>query len=111
MERILLESPLVQTYRMSQSVVQKNFLHTHLSVKHADPNMTKTFNVLLTRLTNHSPHIFVPGRTSRYEVPNLTNKGWEMEKAVQGDRETAASNTLDTEGTGIAMEDVLVELL
>ncbi|KIM61145.1 hypothetical protein SCLCIDRAFT_122830 [Scleroderma citrinum Foug A] len=51
-EWILLESPLVQTYCMSQSVVQKNFLHTHLSIKHADPNMTKTFNVLLTQLTN-----------------------------------------------------------
>ncbi|KAI5980763.1 hypothetical protein EDD15DRAFT_2381285 [Pisolithus albus] len=111
-ERILLESPLVQTYRMAQSVVQKSFLHTHLSAKHADPNMAKTFNVLLTRLMNCSPHIFIPGRSSRFEVPNLTNKGRAMEKTVQGDIEIVATDATDTDqGSGIAMEDVLVELL
>ncbi|KIK75245.1 hypothetical protein PAXRUDRAFT_786856 [Paxillus rubicundulus Ve08.2h10] len=45
-ERILLESPLVQVYRNIQTLIQKNFDHTHLSSKHGDVDMAKSFKKL-----------------------------------------------------------------
>ncbi|KAI6134580.1 hypothetical protein EDD17DRAFT_1783097 [Pisolithus thermaeus] len=42
-ERIILESPLVQVYRNLQGLVQQSFGHTHLTTNHAAPNMRKTF--------------------------------------------------------------------
>lgn len=68
--------------------------------------MSKTFHMLITRLTNHSPHIVVPGRMACYEVPN---QGWEMmEKVIRGE---ADSEEGDNEGSRTAMDDVLIELL
>ncbi|KAG2041278.1 hypothetical protein BDR03DRAFT_824269, partial [Suillus americanus] len=37
-EQIFLESPLVEAYRNTQVMVQKNFLHAHLTTNHAATN-------------------------------------------------------------------------
>ncbi|KIJ62202.1 hypothetical protein HYDPIDRAFT_94808, partial [Hydnomerulius pinastri MD-312] len=111
-EWILLESPLVQAYRNAQAMIQKNFLHTHLTTKHADPNMLKTFQGLTARFETHSPHTVSLGRKSQHEIADLVDKGREsMEKAVRGevDSDDQMRDTLGDEMVG--MDDVLVELL
>jgi len=102
-ERILLESTLVQIYRSTQATIQKNFLHTHLTTRHADPDMTKTFANLASKLVVHSPHTFVSGRKSRHEVIDLMDKGCTMlSKAEESD---------DNESSRAELDDVLVELV
>jgi hypothetical protein len=111
-ERILLESPLVQAYRNVQAMMQKIFLHTHLSIKHTDPNMTKTFQGLITRLETHSPHAITVGRKSRHEIVDLVDKGRElMHKATRGEGEGEDQAESDVGDNLVAgMDDVLVEL-
>ncbi|KAG1906365.1 uncharacterized protein F5891DRAFT_1125670 [Suillus fuscotomentosus] len=109
LERILLESPLVQAYRNAQTMIQKNFLHTHLTTNHAASNMTKTFEGLCIKMGVHSPHIVIPGRKSRHEIVDVLDKGRElMEKGARG--ETDQSEDMLAEG-GVEMDDVLIELL
>ncbi|KIJ12626.1 hypothetical protein PAXINDRAFT_82563 [Paxillus involutus ATCC 200175] len=112
-ERILLESLLVQAYRNVQAMIQKNFLHTHLSIKHTNPNMMKSFQGLVTRLETHSPHVITVGRKSRHKIIDLMDKGRElMHKATRGDVEgddQAAESEVGDE-LAVGMDDVLVEL-
>ncbi|KAG1839903.1 hypothetical protein DFJ58DRAFT_667484 [Suillus subalutaceus] len=61
---IFLESPLVQAYHNAQSMIHKNFLLTHLTMKHSSPNMKKTFELLCNQLAKQSPHSPTPGRNS-----------------------------------------------
>ncbi|KAG1726520.1 uncharacterized protein EDB91DRAFT_1263675 [Suillus paluster] len=99
-ERIFLESPLVQAYRNTQVMVQKNFLHAHLTTNHAAPNMTKTFEGLSIRMAVQSPHTVVLGRKTHCEIPDLIDKGRDMmEKAARDVREKGAE-----------IEDILMEL-
>ncbi|KAI5982307.1 hypothetical protein EDD15DRAFT_2377924 [Pisolithus albus] len=111
-ERIILESPLVQVYRNLQGLVQRDFSHTHLTTSHAPPDMRQTFRKIQGRLELNSPHEISPGRKSRHQVEDLQDKGREMmEKAAQGDV------LIENEGDGIeALEggglgDIIVELL
>ncbi|KAL4066011.1 hypothetical protein J3A83DRAFT_4360327 [Scleroderma citrinum] len=55
-EQIILESTL--------ATIQKNFLHSHLTTKHANPDMTRTFANIASILAVHSPHTFIVGRKS-----------------------------------------------
>ncbi|KAF8836715.1 hypothetical protein BDN67DRAFT_910593, partial [Paxillus ammoniavirescens] len=55
-QQILLKSPLVQVYRNIQGMVQQTFEHTHLTINHTDPDMTKTFSKMLEQFALNSPH-------------------------------------------------------
>ncbi|KAG2362561.1 hypothetical protein BDR07DRAFT_1484640 [Suillus spraguei] len=82
-EHILLESQLVQAYQNAQTMIQKNFLLVHLTLKHARPNMRKSFELLSIQLAKESPHIPSPGRKSQFLIADLIDKGREMmEKAA-----------------------------
>ncbi|KAI6111300.1 hypothetical protein F5141DRAFT_1063611 [Pisolithus sp. B1] len=108
--KILLESLLVQVYQNAQVIIEKNFLHTHLTVKHSNPNMLKTFKALTMRFASHSPHRWIAGRKSQYEIPDLTDKGRElMEKGMQDGVEH--SENIDEMEAGTGINDVLVDLL
>ncbi|KIK80261.1 hypothetical protein PAXRUDRAFT_766405, partial [Paxillus rubicundulus Ve08.2h10] len=85
-ERIILKSPLVQMYRNIQTLIQKNFDHTHLSTKYRDADMAKSFKKLCSQLAAHLLHSTLPGRKSRHTVIYLFDKGREMmEKAAKGE--------------------------
>ncbi|KAG1736672.1 uncharacterized protein EDB91DRAFT_1337407 [Suillus paluster] len=109
-ERIFLESPLVQAYRNIQVMVQKNFLHAHLTTNHAAPNMTKTFEGLSIKMAAQSPHTVVLGRKTRCEIPDLIDKGRDMmEKAARGES-TNEFSEMDVREEGAEIEDILMEL-
>ncbi|KAL4065976.1 hypothetical protein J3A83DRAFT_4051169, partial [Scleroderma citrinum] len=58
----------------TQATIQKNFLHSHLTTKPADPDMTRTFANLASILAAHSPHTFTAGRKSQQEIVDLMDK-------------------------------------
>ncbi|KAI6146351.1 hypothetical protein BKA82DRAFT_125739 [Pisolithus tinctorius] len=114
-ERIILESPLVQVYRNLQGLVQQNFSHMHPTTSHVAPDMRKTFAKIQERLVLNSPHVVCLGRKTCHQVEDLYDKGQEMmEKATQG--EVLVENEGDTgdifeEFEGSTLDDIMVELL
>ncbi|KAJ8591097.1 hypothetical protein M405DRAFT_932356 [Rhizopogon salebrosus TDB-379] len=111
-ERIFLESPLVQAYRNAQTMIHKNFLLTHLTTKHSGPNMKKTFELLCNQLATQSPHSPSPGRKSRCMIADLTDKGREMmERAARGETEEGGDLIEGGSDGQVGLDDVLVELL
>ncbi|KAG1857237.1 hypothetical protein C8R48DRAFT_749020 [Suillus tomentosus] len=82
---IILESPLVEIYRNAHSVIENNFMHTGRTSSHAEPDMKKTFDVLLTKMQSTTPHFPTLGQQSTYSVPDLLDKGHELfEKGTKG---------------------------
>ncbi|KAI9460696.1 hypothetical protein HD554DRAFT_2206865 [Boletus coccyginus] len=77
-EQIILESPLMQAYRNAQAMIQKNFWHTHLTTKHGDPKMTKTFAGLTTRLEVYSPHTIIDMVEKERELMEKAGRGRSM---------------------------------
>ncbi|KAG2121850.1 hypothetical protein BD769DRAFT_1360939 [Suillus cothurnatus] len=55
-DRIILESPLVHVYHNLQWDFEENFLHSHLTTRHANVDTTQTFNKLCRYIEQHSPH-------------------------------------------------------
>lgn len=102
----------MQVYRNIQTLIQKNFDHTHLTSNHGDPNMAKSFEALCTRLATSSPHSITPGRKTRHSITDLFDKGrGMMEKAEKegGGNEEAGE---EEPGEGQAgLEDIVAELL
>ncbi|KIK76943.1 hypothetical protein PAXRUDRAFT_779574, partial [Paxillus rubicundulus Ve08.2h10] len=56
-DRIILESPLVQVYRNLHSTFTRNFMHAHLTSRHAEADMAKMFCNVSTYMDEHSPHV------------------------------------------------------
>ncbi|KAG6370625.1 hypothetical protein JVT61DRAFT_11251 [Boletus reticuloceps] len=110
-ERIILESPLVQVYRNIQKIVQTNFEHTHLTSNHAAPNMAKTYSKLQEILQTSSPHIVHAGRKSQHVVDDLSDKGFAMMEKVPGGEGYRSENGVVGNEDKADLEDVLVELL
>lgn len=110
-ERIILESPLVQVYRNIQMMIEQTFDHTHRSTNHTDPIMTKTFQKLLEKLTLDSPHTIVAGRKTRHEIVDMHDKGrCMMEQAMRGEEENTGCEN-EGEGVELSLDDIIVDLL
>ncbi|KIK79486.1 hypothetical protein PAXRUDRAFT_161206 [Paxillus rubicundulus Ve08.2h10] len=113
-EWILLESPLVQVYCNIQGMIQKNFDHSHLTMKHSDLNMKKTFNKLLEKFTLNSHNVVSVGMKSQHEIMDLNDKWQEMmERAetAQGEEGEGRDEGGDEGENRALLEDVVVELL
>ncbi|KAG2029197.1 hypothetical protein BDR03DRAFT_881556, partial [Suillus americanus] len=106
-DRIILESPLVQVYRNLQRVFEENFLHSHLTTQHAIVDMTQTFNKLCRYIEQHSPHEPVLGRKSKHSIPDLYSKGQELIDKGCSDAGIEEGGALEEHPT---LEDVAVEL-
>ncbi|KAI6126585.1 hypothetical protein F5141DRAFT_982122, partial [Pisolithus sp. B1] len=74
-EKIVLESPLVQVYQNLQALVQQDFSHTHLTTSHMPPDTRKTFTKVQEQLALNSLHKVSSGRKSHYQVDELGDKG------------------------------------
>ncbi|KAI6022769.1 hypothetical protein BKA83DRAFT_4463787 [Pisolithus microcarpus] len=110
-ERIILESPLVQVYRNLQGLVQQTFAHTHLTTNHAAPNMQKTFAKLQGRLALNSPHTIIAGRKTQYQIDDLSEKGQCMMEKAAEQEEMLVENEGETIEEGNGLEDIIGELL
>lgn len=104
-DRIILESPLVQVYRNLHTAFEKNFMHAHLTSQHAEANMAKTFHEVCKHLSEHSPHTVQAGRKSLYIIPDLMSQGVGLMSKVGGDNIQDSS-----EEDRATFEDVIVEI-
>ncbi|KAG2128117.1 hypothetical protein BD769DRAFT_1667673 [Suillus cothurnatus] len=103
-DRIILESPLVQVYRNLHGAFERNFMCIHLTNQHAEADMAQTFKQLCIHIAECSPHEPIQGRNSKYCVPDLFSKGLElMDKKETGvDVEVVEDHA--------TLEDLAVEL-
>ena len=92
----------MQTYRNARSVIDHNFALSHLTTRHGDSDMTKTFQELLSHISKQNPHKIVPGRTSTYSIPDMINKGRLLMSEV--------TKQDDGEETTVEIDDVIMEL-
>ena len=80
-------------------------MHTHLTSRHAEANMAKTFHEVCKHLSEHSPHTVHAGRKSKYAIPDLTSQGAGlMDKVGKGNIEDSS------EGDHAMFEDIVVEI-
>ena len=74
-ERILKESPLIQTYQDCKKVVEQQYLLTPKTTRHGDPDMTNTYDAM-SRLHQQSSLLkFEAGRETSYLIPNYYSLG------------------------------------
>ena len=73
--RILLESPLVLVFRSSHANFERNFHLSGLTSKHADKDMTKTYEDVLKYMRTVKPNEELPNRASKYNIPDILMKG------------------------------------
>lgn len=100
---------MVQAYRKIKTTIEKNFVLTHLTSTHADPDMRKTFHDLQKHLSSSSPHKIMPGRGSRHIIPDMIDKG---RMALQiGNSGNTPDTTNEGDEPSIDIDDVLIELV
>ncbi|KAG6875407.1 hypothetical protein C0992_003987, partial [Termitomyces sp. T32_za158] len=104
-ERIIKESPLIQTYRDIKHTIEWNFMLTHLTTAHGETNMVKTFAELQKHLAARNTYKKQPGRQSAYVIPDAIDKGRMMLQI--GDATDAMEDDVDL----VSIKDVLGELV
>ena len=109
-QRMIAESALIGTYRAISNSVESNLL-LYTTTAHGEPNMKETFKELHQSLSQCSPHVFVPGRKSKYSIPDMLNRGAALlcNKWTGNDvNEDEADDNVELQPE---MEDIVAELL
>jgi hypothetical protein len=73
--RILKESPLIEIYKNTRIQFEKMFCLQHKTTKHSPPKMKQTFAKLGEYMVKEKANSEVPGRSSRYKVPDAMGEG------------------------------------
>ena len=104
------------TYKSAHEVITHNLALSKMSVLHADPNMEKTIKDLQDYIASRSPHIFMPGRSTTYSIPDVMDSGHgAMDKLVgvigndADSDENADGSAGDDERPGV--DDIIGKLL
>ncbi|KAK1227567.1 hypothetical protein PQX77_009427 [Marasmius sp. AFHP31] len=105
---VMKRSPLLGVYRSLQSTIEESFYLTHRTVRHSNPDMTKTIQKLRVHLAALKAHTFQADRTTsikdssrKWVVMDAVTKGFEKlqsRKDLYGTGGTNA-NSEDNEGT------------
>jgi hypothetical protein len=111
-DRIIKESPLVQTYRSTKTTIEKNFRLCHITTAHANPDMSRTFEEVRKHHESKDPYRITPGRRSSYIIPDVIDKGRALMKSIAAGEENneEKEDSLEDDYTRPEMEDVLVDL-
>lgn len=73
--RIIADSPLIETYRFYHQLMEENSYLSGLTLRHAPPDMKKTFSVMEKYMQKTGPNEFRAGRKSTHSVPDLLTRG------------------------------------
>lgn len=103
-ERVIEESPLTNVYRDAQKKMERELHLPATTSAQAEKNMTKTFRKLLEYTSEKEPNTFKPGRTVRYQVPDVLNKGQSAYAKVKG-RLIQVDAEDDFEGIDLELDD------
>lgn len=86
-------------------------MHTGRTSSHAEPDMKKTFDGLLTKMQLMTPHFPTLGQQSTYSVPDLLDKGHELfEKGTKGNSVSDVDGATDEVLEQPTAEDIVGEL-
>ncbi|KAI0700080.1 hypothetical protein BC835DRAFT_1404972 [Cytidiella melzeri] len=109
-QHIINKSVLIQIYRDLHLTFERNLVLGNLTTKHAEPNMTQTFEAMMENLKKTRPHKIIPGRGSKHQIPNLIDKGQCALLAAQGHEAMDTNNVAAEEETEVTLADVTVEI-
>ncbi|KAI0685844.1 hypothetical protein BC835DRAFT_1408708 [Cytidiella melzeri] len=76
--RIIDKSVLIQVFCDLHLTFQRNLALGHLTTRHAEPDMTLTFDALLRYLQDTKPHEIVKGRESTHSIADMKDKGQQL---------------------------------
>ncbi|KAG6848383.1 hypothetical protein H0H93_000710 [Arthromyces matolae] len=91
-ERIIEESPLIEVYKNIRIQLEKVFCLDHKTTRHSPPKMKVTFNKLGEYMVKNKSHVWIPGRTTNYTVPDIMGMGMNVAMTKKG-----AVNTEDVD--------------
>lgn len=100
------------TYKSAHEVITRNLALSKTSVLHADPNMEKTIKDLRDHIASYSPHVFMPGRSTTYSIPDMMDSGhgaMDRHVGVNGNDADGDGNADDDERPDT--DDIIGELL
>ncbi|KAG2126360.1 uncharacterized protein EDB93DRAFT_1097117 [Suillus bovinus] len=72
---IIKQSPLIEVYRNCHVTVENTFHLTHCTIRHAQPDMTKTIQRLASRVKEKHSHMFKPGQSAMCSIPDQVAAG------------------------------------
>jgi hypothetical protein len=110
--RMITESALVGNFKEINESIESNLL-LHASSAHGEPDMRRTFQEARRSLSEISPHIFVPGRKSKYCLPDMLNKGAELlrNKLCGGNGDEENGDEVNEYESRPTVDDLVIELL
>ncbi|KIL56656.1 hypothetical protein M378DRAFT_89022 [Amanita muscaria Koide BX008] len=112
-KRMISESASVGTYSQAHETIEKTMHLNRLTTGHASPDMRKTFTELRNSLSQCSPHVFTPGRRTKYSIPDMLRKGADL-LCKKASSRTEAEVGIGTEGADDIhpeFEDIIADLL
>ncbi|KAG1850876.1 hypothetical protein F4604DRAFT_1592689, partial [Suillus subluteus] len=77
-EHIIKQSPLIEVYRNCHVTIENAFHLTHRTIRHAQPDMTKTIQRLASRIKEKHSHMFKPGRSALRSIPDQVAVGMSL---------------------------------
>ncbi|KAF9471647.1 hypothetical protein BDN70DRAFT_869092 [Pholiota conissans] len=104
-ERIIAESPLIETYKNVRMQFEHMFCLEHKTSRHSPPKMELTFKRLMQYMKDNNTNSFVPGRDSAYCIPDTMDKGIDIMRLREGQVESDLQLGGDDE-LGDEMEEV-----
>lgn len=109
LDNIIKESVLVEVFRESYLTIEKNLVLNHLTTHHTEPNMRETFAAVHRHMAapGASPHVFLAGRKSSHELPDMIDKG--LAGLMKGTSEEATEQELIE--LSPELEDVSVDII
>ena len=100
---------MIQVFRDVHLTFERNLALSHLTSRHADPDMTLTFSTLLKSLEKSKPHEIKPGRKSERQIPDMMDKGQCLLWATSSDEVEAESGSAEEDMAEVTLEDVTIE--
>ncbi|KAF8148032.1 hypothetical protein B0H34DRAFT_630754, partial [Crassisporium funariophilum] len=73
--QILAELPLLEVYKNTHIQFEKMFCLEHRTTRHSPPKVKVTFAKLGAYMMKHNSNVFLPGRKTKYVVPDMLGKG------------------------------------
>ncbi|KAI0701802.1 hypothetical protein BC835DRAFT_1217000, partial [Cytidiella melzeri] len=74
-QHIIDKSLLIQIFCNLHLTFERNLALGHLMTRHAEPDMTQTFEAVLRYLKEAKPHESVQGWESKHSIPDMRDKG------------------------------------
>ena len=109
-ERIIVESPLIELYRTCKKVVEDQYMLSHKTTRHGDPDLVETY-AAMSRLAQSTTMLqFTAGRKLDYLTPDYFSMGMEKLDSEKGNIIIRPSSSVPVDvGEDLTQEDLAVD--